>query len=170
MIGWNDWKNKEIDQVSICMGRFLLEKLTVRSAGQEIHRLLWNPKFDYRVYKSFIPIPNLSQMNLLQKFLPYFSYARLRPGLPVFDSRQDRVRTLGTTCRPTLWSTQTPNSRVPVSFIGMNLTVHLHLCRGRECVELCFPSLNTSAWRGALLNVRCTFTSHVRLIPSSFSF
>jgi hypothetical protein len=35
----------------------------VRSASQEIPRLLRNPEVNYRVHKSPLPAPNLSQMN-----------------------------------------------------------------------------------------------------------
>jgi hypothetical protein len=42
------------------------------SASQEIPRLLWNPKFPYRVHKSPPFFPILSQMHPAGKFPSYF--------------------------------------------------------------------------------------------------
>jgi hypothetical protein len=47
-------------------------KLVVRSAIQEIPRLLWNPKVHDRIYKNPTLAPVLSKTNSIHTLQPYF--------------------------------------------------------------------------------------------------
>jgi hypothetical protein len=64
--------------------RFLLEKLTVRSASKDIPCLLRNPKVYYRVHKTPSPVPDLSHMNPIHTIKPYFPkiYFTILPSTP----------------------------------------------------------------------------------------
>ena len=53
--------------------RFLPEKLIISSARQEINHITWNPKVNYRIHKNPLPVPVLSQADLVQASYPLSS-------------------------------------------------------------------------------------------------
>jgi hypothetical protein len=52
----------------VVWSRVLLEKLSVRSDGQEIIYLFWNSKVHYRVHKSLPPVSILSEKSRVLTF------------------------------------------------------------------------------------------------------
>ena len=62
--------------------RVLLEKLTGFAANQEILRILWNPKFHYRIHKCPPPVPILCQLVPVHTPTPYFMKIHLNIILP----------------------------------------------------------------------------------------
>jgi hypothetical protein len=71
--------------------RVLLEKLILHLVSQEIPHLLWNPKAYYRVPRSPLQVPFLSQVNPVHHFQPYFPKIHFNISLP-------------STPRPSTWS------------------------------------------------------------------
>jgi hypothetical protein len=61
-----------IPEIIIPWSRLLLENHTVRSASQEIPRILWNQNVYYRVHKSPPPVAIPCQMNQIHIPKPYF--------------------------------------------------------------------------------------------------
>jgi hypothetical protein len=49
--------------------RVLEKVVNSRSASQEIVRLLWNQEFDYSLHKSPLPVPIVSQVNVVKDVL-----------------------------------------------------------------------------------------------------
>jgi hypothetical protein len=62
--------------------RFLLEKLIIRSAIQEMPRLLWNRKVHYRIRNSTPPVSILRQLNPIHTPKPHFPKFHFNITLP----------------------------------------------------------------------------------------
>jgi hypothetical protein len=134
--------------------RVLLEKLRVRSASQEIPRILWNPKVHHRVHKSPPRIPIVSQMNPVHIPKPCFPKMHLNVVLP-------------STPRSSQWS---PSFRPP----NQNVVYTPHLPHARLCLQVVFslvsPSVSvTNRFCINLNRINCTLRVDRPHLQAAFS-